>query len=123
MKTNDTANKSSIFKIIIMGVYCVLVCAAVTFSFKSLFFSLTGTEIEQNKIISKETLSNAGTGLSADYIIKIQTVLNNLGYEIAEVNGVLNVETQQALMKFQRDYGLPENGIIEPQTLAFLFDE
>ena len=116
MKANNTA----ISKMIIMGAYCVLVCAAVTFSFKTMFFSLTDANIEQNSIISKETLSNTGGGLNSDDIIKIQTVLNNLGYKIDEIDGILGIKTQEAIIKFQREYGLPADGIIEPKTLEIL---
>jgi len=119
MRVNNAANRLAISKIIIMGAYCVLVCAAVTFSFKSMFFSLVGTESGQNDIISRETISKAGL-LGSDEIIKIQTALNDLGYDVGDIDGIFGVKTQDALMRFQRACGLVADGSIEPRTLEVL---
>lgn len=121
----NIANGRAISKTITMGAYCVLVCAAVTFSFKTMFYSLMGAvgTVEQDNLISRETLSKSNAGLNSDDIVKIQMTLDSLGYEIDEIDGILGVKTQEALVKFQAAHGLPANGIIEPQTLNLLFTE
>ena len=127
MKLKGMGNTSEISKTIIMGAYCVLVCACVTFSFKLIFFSLIGRGVEQDGrgsgiiLNSRETLSQSAMGLDRADIIKIQTALNNLGYDTGgESDGSLGVKTQQALIKFQRALGLPADGLIEPQILKIL---
>ena len=120
-------NTSEISKTIIMGAYCVLVCACVTFSFKLIFFAFMGTGIEQAgngigiTLNSKETLSQSAMGLDRNDIIKIQTALNNLGYDTGgEIDGSFGLKTQQALIRFQRASRLPADGLIKPQTLDIL---
>jgi murein L,D-transpeptidase YcbB/YkuD len=119
MKTKDVTNMHAISKITVLAAYSVLVCAAITFSFKSLFFSITGTENTQDNIeLARETLSKSGLGI--DEIVKIQTKLNNLGYDAGEADGIFDVKTQDALMKFQISQGLTASGTIDSQTLKIL---
>jgi hypothetical protein len=60
-------------------------------------------------------------GLPVDEIIaNVQAALQDLGYYLYEVDGVFGPLTQEALARFQRDYGVPISGAIEPQTLSAL---
>ena len=48
------------------------------------------------------------------YVYMMQTGLNNLGYQAGKLNGVFGYITEQAVLQFQKDNGLPETGIFTP---------
>ncbi len=62
--------------------------------------------------------------LSDPYLIgsdvrEIQSLLTKIGY-IVEVDGVFGLETWHAVIQFQQYFGLPDDGIVQKQTLAYL---
>ena len=60
-------------------------------------------------------------GLPPDEIVaNVQSALQDFGYYLYEVDGILGPLTQEALARFQQDYGIPVTGAIDPQTLASL---
>ncbi len=60
-------------------------------------------------------------GLPPDEIVaNVQSALQDLGYYLYEVDGIFGPLMQEALARFQRDYGIPVTGAIDPQTLASL---
>ena len=60
-------------------------------------------------------------GLLPDEVVaNVQSALQDLGYYLYEVDGILGPLTQEALARFQRDYGIPVTGAIDPPTLTSL---
>lgn len=58
--------------------------------------------------------------LTGDPIFEIQVMLNNLGYDIGEIDGTLNAKTQAALEQFQMVSGMKPNGNVTVLTLSAL---
>ena len=121
----------AMFKMLMLTLYCTLVCAAVLFSFKSVFNAVTGIESDISENFISEILNNtkkssdsldvvSKMGSSSDEVIKVQTVLKDMGYYTGGVDGIFGVKTQDAVMKFQRAKGLITDGIAGPQTLKAL---
>lgn len=48
--------------------------------------------------------------------------LLNLGYDVGPIDGILGPRTKAALQQFQKDYGLPETGILDNATRAKLVE-
>ena len=65
-----------------------------------------------------ETLSLGSTGPNVKLI---QSLLNRIGYNAGTVDGGFGTATQQAVIRFQRDYGLTPDGVVGPATWA-VFD-
>ncbi|HEX4667479.1 MAG TPA: peptidoglycan-binding protein [Chthoniobacterales bacterium] len=55
-----------------------------------------------------------------DVMANVQAALQELGYYLDEVDGVLGPTTRAALENYQSDYGLAVTGIIDRETLASL---
>jgi len=60
-------------------------------------------------------------GLQPDEVIaNVQTALQQMGYYAYTVDGVLGAATEAAIANYQRDYGLPVTGAIDPATVRSL---
>jgi hypothetical protein len=60
-------------------------------------------------------------GLPPDEVIaNVQSQLQGLGYYSYGIDGVLGPLTREALMRYQRDSGLPVTGAIDPETVGSL---
>lgn len=59
-------------------------------------------------------------GSRGEEVRKIQTRLRELGYDPGSVDGVFGEKTRKAVIAFQRDNGLSQDGIAGPKTLAAL---
>ena len=60
-------------------------------------------------------------GLQPDEVIAdVQAALQQLGYYAYAVDGVLGPATEAAIANYQRDYGLPVTGAIDPPTVRSL---
>lgn len=57
---------------------------------------------------------------SASEIKAVQQRLSEFGYYYGSVDGIYTEQTKQAVIKFQRDYGLNAEGFIGPLTLDML---
>jgi hypothetical protein len=55
-----------------------------------------------------------------EVIANVQAALQQLGYYSYAVDGVLGPATETALGNYQRDYGLPVTGAIDPATVRSL---
>ena len=53
-------------------------------------------------------------------MLKVQRVLDSIGYPV-EPNGVFDEQTSREVLRFQRDFGLNEDGIVGRRTMALLF--
>jgi general secretion pathway protein A len=60
-------------------------------------------------------------GMKGGTIAQMQSSLRDLGYYSSEPSGVFDPKTAEALMAFQRDHLLEEDGILGPQTRIVLY--
>ena len=67
---------------------------------------------------STAVLSKVGS--QGDEVRQIQTKLNALGYNAGKVDGIFGENTRKAVIAFQRDYGLTQDGIAGLATLKAL---
>ncbi|MBT4140776.1 MAG: hypothetical protein HOE48_22885 [Candidatus Latescibacteria bacterium] len=70
---------------------------------------IVGNELEEDDV-----------PLDGDYIFDTQVLLNNIGYDIGGIDGVLGPKTETALKQFQAVTGLVSNGGISTLTLDAL---
>jgi len=56
-------------------------------------------------------------GDRSDEIASIQCRLVSYGYDVGEINGVLNLTTAEAIRRFQEDHGLDVSGSANAETL------
>jgi len=54
-------------------------------------------------------------------IAEVQRILQILGYYRGDITGEYDSLTEQAVMDFQQDYGLPADGVVGPKTYEVLF--
>ena len=59
-------------------------------------------------------------GSRGSEVTQIQQRLQELGYDPGTADGIFGTRTQQAVIAFQRDYGLTADGIVGKNTLAAL---
>ena len=50
-------------------------------------------------------------------VYKVQERLTELGYNLGPIDGIMGGKTINAIIKFQKDNGLPENGKIDDKTI------
>lgn len=86
---------------------------------------------KENPELASRTLANVGLA-EDDYkeyragvrkkVVQVQQLLQNLGYDLGAsgVDGVTGSDTKRAVREFQKDHGLPVDGIAGPQTLKML---
>ncbi len=53
-------------------------------------------------------------------IREVQVMLNELGYTAGPADGVIGKKTRQAVVRFQKENGLPDNGELGPRTIRAL---
>jgi N-acetylmuramoyl-L-alanine amidase len=78
-----------------------------------------GATVGVANVLSKPD-NNIVAVASASEIKAVQQRLSEFGYYYGPVNGVYTEQTKQAVIKFQRDYGLNAEGYIGPLTLNML---
>ena len=59
----------------------------------------------------------------ADRVYRIQFMLDALGYNIEKVDSYFGEGTKKALIKFQQDHGLDDDGVAGPATVQRLIEE
>lgn len=57
-------------------------------------------------------------GMRGTDVMEIQAMLKKIGYNPGAVDGVFGEQMQQAVMLFQRNFGLTPDGVINPNTYA-----
>ncbi|MCB0924019.1 MAG: peptidoglycan-binding protein [Mycobacterium sp.] len=62
-----------------------------------------------------------GAPMYGDDIATLQSRLQELGFYTALVDGYFGLQTHNALMSYQREYGLAPDGICGPETLRSLY--
>ena len=59
-------------------------------------------------------------GSTGGEVTQIQQRLQELGYNPGKADGIYGTQTKNAVISFQRDYGLDDDGIAGPKTLEAL---
>ena len=72
-------------------------------------------ETDENDV--RPTLRRGSTGEDVKYL---QNRLNGIGFGSLVVDGIFGAATEEAVKKFQGDYGLTVDGVVGPQTWAKL---
>ncbi|MGA1199675.1 MAG: peptidoglycan-binding domain-containing protein [Candidatus Latescibacterota bacterium] len=70
--------------------------------------------------IAGEVQTEEDTELASDHIFDAQVLLNNLGYDVGGIDGVLGPKTETALKQFQSVVGLAPQGRVTARTLGLL---
>ena len=55
------------------------------------------------------------------YVTKLQTRLNELGYDCGTADGDFGYNTRNAVIRFQQDHGLVADGVVGQQTWPILY--
>lgn len=69
---------------------------------------------------SFSVMSLSKYGSSGNEVRSIQTRLTELGYFSGKIDGIFGSQTKNAVVKFQKDYGLTADGIAGSETLKAL---
>ncbi len=69
---------------------------------------------------SETKISGTKTQITKSVIKKVQTKLNELGYDCGKADGKAGKNTKKALKKFQEDNGLKVDGVIGKEVLKSL---
>ncbi len=67
--------------------------------------------------------AGAQAGLTFDEILEAEVALASSGYETGPPNGVIGRQTTEAIRAYQRDWQLPETGVLTPDLYARLTRE
>ena len=81
-------------------------------------FALTAVPVTMQISANVPTLSRYGS--TGTEVRNIQSVLKRLGYYTGSVDGIYGSQTKAAVVRFQRDCGLTQDGICGPVTLLYL---
>ncbi|MGD1908724.1 MAG: peptidoglycan-binding protein [Leptolyngbyaceae cyanobacterium] len=79
-----------------------------------------GNVIELSKSPLWSNSNSLGLGDQGDKVSELQEKLNEAGIATA-VDGIFGEATQKAVMEFQASQGLPQDGVVGPQTSTALF--
>lgn len=89
-------------------------------------FWRTGVIILVNLMIMAMLLNSGGAkalskyGSTGSEVTQIQQRLQELGYDPGTADGIYGTRAKNAVISFQRDYGLSDDGIAGPKTLEAL---
>lgn len=53
-------------------------------------------------------------------VMEIQSMLKKIGFYEGEIDGIFGTQTEQAVLRFQRNFGLTPDGIIGPRTYSVM---
>ena len=70
---------------------------------------------------ARTLLHQFGAPMYGDDVATLQSRLQDLGFYHALVDGYFGLQTHNALMSYQREYGLSADGICGPETLRSLY--
>jgi general secretion pathway protein A len=70
--------------------------------------------------LHKEKKESLEKGMDVPEVLQIQKILQDIGY-LVEPTGFYNASTFSAVRAFQRDFGIPADGIVGLRTRALLF--
>ena len=76
------------------------------------------TEIEEPRITPEPEIGVYEDGEASEQVRLAQEMLNNLGYDIGYVDGVMGPRTSDAIIAFQDEVGLPITGTVD-ETLIY----
>lgn len=76
-------------------------------------------DIQTQRIIYARALYLTDPYMMGSDVREVQSLLSRIGYAV-DINGIFNLRTWQAVVAFQRYFGLPEDGIVQGKALATL---
>jgi N-acetylmuramoyl-L-alanine amidase len=76
--------------------------------------------IEAGYRLGDRLLMLRSPNLRGDDVVDLQTRLCRLGFDAGRIDGILGRDTAQALEEFQRNIGMPADGICGPETILML---
>lgn len=53
-------------------------------------------------------------------VMRLQLILQSLGYDPGPIDGIFGPRTKNAVMRFQRDNGITVDGIVGPETMRVI---
>jgi N-acetylmuramoyl-L-alanine amidase len=76
--------------------------------------------VEAGHRLGDRLLSHRAPMLRGDDVAELQLLLGGLGFDAGRVDGILGPHTATAVVEFQRNVGLPTDGICGPDTVGAL---
>jgi peptidoglycan hydrolase-like protein with peptidoglycan-binding domain len=74
---------------------------------------ITWLNIDEDAVFSHPVVRRGSTGLA---VRRVQKRLTLAGYDTGGVDGIFGANTESAVKKFQKDFGLAQDGIVGPKT-------
>ena len=71
--------------------------------------------------VDTSTWPSVSYGSVNSYVTKLQTRLNELGYDCGTADGDFGYNTRNAVIRFQQDHGLVADGVVGQQTWPILY--
>ncbi len=116
----QTALVKGQYEIAIDGIFGPLTQWAVEKFQAAVGLPVTGVvNAETQRILYARALYLSDPYLMGSDVREIQALLTKIGYML-EADGVFGLETWQAVIQFQQYFGLPDDGIVQEQTLVYL---
>ena len=72
----------------------------------------------QSKPIVQENATRLAFGAMGEATKQLQEDLNSLGFDCGDADGIFGTKTKEQVIEFQRKYGLEDDGVAGPLTLA-----
>src|SRR5919109_1525165 len=76
--------------------------------------------VEASWRLGDRTLYLRSTSIRGDDVRDLQERLSAMGFDVGRVDGIFGPRTARGLMEFQRNYGIPPDGIVGDATLRSL---
>jgi N-acetylmuramoyl-L-alanine amidase len=76
--------------------------------------------VEAGHRLGDRLLSHRAPMLRGDDVAELQRLLGGLGFDAGRVDGIFGPHTAEAVVEFQRNVGLPTDGICGPDTVGRL---
>lgn len=111
--------KLKLTKVNIANFFKLLVIILLIFSIFS-FVCVIESTVQSAVYDSESVATLSQLGSRGDEVRKIQTKLKELGYYTGSIDGIYGTATQSAVLAFQKNCGITQDGIAGSQTLLYL---
>lgn len=79
-----------------------------------------GCLVDSGRVLGERLLYERVPMLRGDDVARLQTILGELGFDAGKPDGFFGPQTTRAVVEFQRNVGLPTDGVVGPDTLQAL---